>query len=150
MTRLRKYLPHLLLWVAAMFLLSVILDVYRGKPFVLDLILGAVSALCAVSSLSKRRAGGVITSFHELHITRTELIKGDGTDAPRVPLRGLSAKVENTGTKTEHNDERRVHLTIKGPDTEFVYPVDANSRSANLQALRFAATLNQLARRQLR
>ena len=72
MTRLRKYLPHLLLVVAALFLLSVILDVYRGKPFVLDLILGVVSALCAVSFVSKRRAGGVITSFHELRITRTE------------------------------------------------------------------------------
>ncbi len=151
MTRLRIYLPQALLVVTALRLLIVIVDVYKGRPCVGDLVyLGLFSALCALSFVSKRRAGVVITSFHGLRVTRTELIKGDGPDAPRVPLRGLSAKVESTGTKTEHHDDRRVHITIKGPDTDFVYSKEANSRSTNVQARRFAATLNHLANRQLR
>jgi len=55
-------------------------------------------------------------------------------------------RTANTGAR---NDDRRVDATIKGPDTEFVYSMEANSRSTNVQGRRLAAILNRLAGRRL-
>lgn len=93
----------------------------------------------------QNRAEDVVFWFCELRITRTELIKGYGPDAPRIPLRGLTATVENTGTKTDHVDDRRVDITINGPDTKFVYSAAANGVFSSFtasDARQFAALLN--------
>jgi hypothetical protein len=60
----------------------------------------------------QNRAEGVIFSFYELRITRTELIKGYNENAQRIPLQGLTAAVTTGQT---------VHITIEGPDTKCVY-----------------------------
>jgi hypothetical protein len=72
----------------------------------------AVKKLVGFDPREQNRAEGVIFWFHELRITRTELIKGYEENARRIPLRGLTAAVTKTDT---------VDITIKGPDTKFVY-----------------------------
>jgi hypothetical protein len=81
------------------------------------------------------RAEGVIYHFYELRITRTELIKGYGTGALRIPLQGLTATVTKTDT---------VDITIKGPGTKFVYsmPIDVLAGLNLRRARQFAALLN--------
>jgi ribosomal protein S27E len=96
--------------------------------------LAAADKVLGFDRREQNRAEGVIYHFYKLRITRTELIKGYETDALRIPLRGLTA------TKTD--DGRRVHITINGPDTKFVYSMAANSAFTNPNARQFAALLN--------
>ncbi len=118
----------------------------------------AIKRVLGFDPRAEDRADGVVAEFEELRITRTEPIKGYEKDAPRIPLGGLSAKVKNTGTKTDHSDDRQVHVTIKGPDTNFVYSAAAHGAfdariswlagvlnrpgCATMNALQFAALLN--------
>ncbi|OBI47431.1 hypothetical protein A5707_19290 [Mycobacterium kyorinense] len=83
----------------------------------------------------QNRAEGVIYDFYELRITRTELIRGYGPGAPRIPLQGLTATVTKTDT---------VDITIKGPDTKLVYsmPYDILAGFNPWRARQFAALLN--------
>jgi hypothetical protein len=79
------------------------------------------------------RAQGVIFSFHELRITRTELIRGYEENAQRIPLRGLTATVVTGQT---------VQIRIEGPDTNFVYRNAFDAQFNVRPALQFAALLN--------
>jgi hypothetical protein len=81
----------------------------------------------------QNRAEGVIFSFYELRITRTELIKGYEENAQRIPLRGLTATVTTGQT---------VYIRIEGPDTKFVYRNAFDAESNLRPALQFAALLN--------
>lgn len=90
----------------------------------------------------QNRAAGVIYCFDELRLTRAQLITGYGTDALRFPLRGLVASVQNTGATAGGNDDRRVHVTIKGPDANFVYSKAATTDSIDKDARQLAALLN--------
>jgi hypothetical protein len=95
----------------------------------------AVKKVVGFDPREQNRAEGVIFSFHELRITRTELIKGYEENARRIPLRGLTATVTETDT---------VDITIKGPDTKFVYsmPYDVLAGFNPRRAQQFAALLN--------
>jgi hypothetical protein len=79
------------------------------------------------------RAEGVIFSFHDLRITRTELIRGYEENAQRIPLRGLTATVTTGQT---------VYITIEGPETRFVYRKAFDADLNQARALQFAALLN--------
>jgi hypothetical protein len=93
----------------------------------------AAKKVVAVNPREQNRAQGVIFSFHELRLTRTELIRGYEENAQRIPLRGLTAKVTTGQT---------VQIRIEGPDTKFVYR-NAFDAEFNLRpALQFAALLN--------
>jgi hypothetical protein len=81
----------------------------------------------------QNRAQGVIFSFHELRITRTELIRGYEEDAQRIPLRGLTATVVTGQT---------VQIRIEGPDMKFVYRNAFDAEFNLRRALQFAALLN--------
>jgi hypothetical protein len=105
--------------------------------------IAAVRKVLGFDPRKQNRAEGVIYHFYELRLTRTELIKGYGTDAMRIPLRGLTATVTNTGSSTDHSDDRRVHITIEGPHTKFVYSMAEGFLSfATRTARQFAALLN--------
>ncbi|MGH3557711.1 MAG: hypothetical protein ACRDUT_03475 [Mycobacterium sp.] len=95
----------------------------------------AVKKVVGFDPREQNRAEGVIYHFYELRITRTELIKGYGTGALRIPLQGLTATVTKTDT---------VDITIKGPDTKFVYsmPFDVLAGFNPWRARQFAALLN--------
>jgi hypothetical protein len=84
-------------------------------------------------------AQGVIFSFYELRITRTELIRGYEENAQRIPLRGLTATVVTGQT---------VQIRIEGPDTKFVYRNAFDAEFNETRALQFAALLNYEARLQ--
>lgn len=81
----------------------------------------------------QNRAEGVIFWFHELRITRTELIRGYEENAQRIPLRGLTATVTTGHT---------VYVTIEGPGTKFIYRNAFDARSNLVRAQQFAALLN--------
>jgi hypothetical protein len=98
----------------------------------------AVKKVLGFDPRKQNRAAGVIYHFYELRMTRTELIKGYGTGAPRIPLRGLTATVRDAGTSTG-----RVDITIKGPDTKLVYSMtDSVLRGTTRNARQFANLLN--------
>lgn len=81
----------------------------------------------------QNRAEGVIFSFYELRITRTELIRGYDEDAQRIPLRGLTATVITGQT---------VQIRIEGPDTKFVYRNAFDAEFNLTRAQQFGALLN--------
>jgi hypothetical protein len=81
----------------------------------------------------QNRAQGVIFSFHELRLTRTELIRGYEENAQRIPLQGLTAAVTTGQT---------VQIRIEGPDTKFVYRNAFDAEFNVKPALQFAALLN--------
>jgi len=97
----------------------------------------AAKKLVAVNPREQNRAQGVIFSFHELRLTRTELIKGYEDNAPRIPLQGLTATVVTGQT---------VQIRIEGPDTNFVYRNAFDAEFNVRRALQFAALLNYEAR----
>jgi hypothetical protein len=81
----------------------------------------------------QNRAQGVIFSFYELRITRTELIRGYEDNAQRIPLQGLTATVVTGQT---------VQIRIEGPDTKFVYRNAFDAEFNVRPAQQFAALLN--------
>jgi hypothetical protein len=89
--------------------------------------------LVAFNPREQNRAKGVIFSFHELRLTRTELIRGYEDNAQRIPLRGLTATVATGQT---------VQIRIEGPDTKFVYRNAFDAEFNVRPALQFAALLN--------
>ena len=93
----------------------------------------AAKKLVAFDPREQNRAQGVIFSFHELRITRTELIRGYEENAQRIPLRGLTATVVTGQT---------VQIRIEGPDTNFVYRNAFDAEFNVRPALQFAALLN--------
>jgi hypothetical protein len=86
----------------------------------------------------QNHADGVIFSFYELRLTRTELIRGYGPGTPRIPLYGLAATVHDRGSATG-----RVHIGIKGPGTRFEYSVaDTALGGTTRDAKQFTNLLN--------
>jgi hypothetical protein len=81
----------------------------------------------------QNRVQGVIFSFYELRITRSELIRGYEENAQRIPLRGLTATVVTGQT---------VQIRVEGPDTKFVYRNAFDAEFNLTRALQFAALLN--------
>jgi hypothetical protein len=81
----------------------------------------------------QNRAQGVIFSFHELRLTRTELIRGYEENAQHIALRGLTATVTTGQT---------VQIRIEGPETNFVYRNAFDAEFNVKPALQFAALLN--------
>jgi hypothetical protein len=93
----------------------------------------AAKKLVPFNPREQNRAQGVIFSFHELRLTRTELIRGYEENAQRIPLRGLTATVVTGQT---------VQIRIEGPDTKFVYRNAFDAEFNVRPALQFAALLN--------
>ena len=93
----------------------------------------AAKKLVAVNPREQNRAEGVIFSFYELRITRTELITGYEENAQRIPLQGLTATVVTGQT---------VQIRIEGPDTKFVYRNAFDAEFNLRRAQQFAALLN--------
>jgi hypothetical protein len=82
----------------------------------------------------QNRAEGVIFSFYELRITRTQLIRGYEESAQRI-------RRESTH-RHGHNGPNCSNQEIEGPDTKFVYR-NAFDAEFNLgRAQQFAALLN--------
>lgn len=110
---------------------------------------------------------GVIADWAGIRMTRTELIEGYKENAPRHPLAGLTARVENSGgvtsnvdgymaggmgrITTETDDNRQVHLIVEGPNTAIFKTVSAKYQGGNADASarQFATALNMASRRQL-
>jgi hypothetical protein len=59
------------------------------------------------------RADGLLISWDDLRMTRSDLIVGSGRDAQKFPLRGLSAKVDVTASPYQADE---VHLIIVNAD----------------------------------
>jgi hypothetical protein len=93
----------------------------------------AAKKLVDFNPRKQNRAQGVIFSFQELRITRTELIRGYEENAQRIPLRGLTATVITGQT---------VQIRIEGPDMKFVYRNAFDAEFNLRRALQFAALLN--------
>ena len=93
----------------------------------------AAKKLVPSNPREQNRAQGVIFSFHELRLTRTELIRGYEEIAQRIPLQGLTATVTTGQT---------VQIRIEGPDTKFVYRNAFDAEFNVKPALQFAALLN--------
>jgi len=93
----------------------------------------AAKKLVGFDSKKQNRAEGVIFSFYELRITRTELIRGYQENAQRIPLQGLTATVITGQT---------VQIRIEGPDTKFVYRNAFDAEFNLARAQQFAALLN--------
>jgi hypothetical protein len=93
----------------------------------------AAKKVVSVNPKEQNRAEGVIFAFHELRLTRTELIRGYDENAQRIPLQGLTATV--IGGQT-------VQIRIEGPGTKFVYRNAFDAEFNQARALQFAALLN--------
>jgi hypothetical protein len=102
------------------------------------------------SELPKPRAAGVVANWYGLRVTRSELIEGYGNNARRHPLAGLTARVEDSGTKAHRGggrDDRRVHVIIEGPNTAVVKTRRVGGTyNADTAARKFAATFNVLSK----
>jgi hypothetical protein len=114
-------------------------------------ILFSASALQLPSpSLSfKARANkrdGVVMDREGLQFTRTELIEGYTQNALRHPLKGLTARVEDTGFHRGGPNQHRIHVIVEGPNTAIVKSARSKSRFSDGQARKFVATLNMLSR----
>jgi hypothetical protein len=91
-----------------------------------------------IDPTEQNHADGVIFSFYELRLTRTELIRGYGPGTPRIPLYGLTATVRDSDSATG-----RVHVGINGPGTRFEYSVaDTALGGTTRDAKQFANLLN--------
>jgi hypothetical protein len=93
----------------------------------------AAKKVVSFNPRKQNRAQGVIYSFYELRITRTELIRGYEENAQRIPLQGLTATVITGQT---------VQIRIEGPDTKFVYRNAFDAEFNLRRAQQFAALLN--------
>lgn len=130
---------------------------------VIIMIVAFVLALAYQQTVAKaKKDAGVIASFANLNLTDTELIEGLGATAPRYPLAGLTARVEDSGTLNRRitatrlvalgpfalaakkkQDDREVYLTVEGPDVAILRTVQMRNRPlAGTQAREFAAKLN--------
>lgn len=98
----------------------------------------AVKKVVGFNPRKQNRAEGVIFSFYELRISRTELIEGYQENARRIRLQGLTA----TAARSDKAD--LVDVMIEGPDTKFVYsmPRDVLAGFNPRRARQFAALLN--------
>jgi hypothetical protein len=110
------------------------------------LILLVVFVVVAVLAGRQGRANardGVISHWEGLRITDSELIEGYGENAPRHPLQGLAARVEDTTTRIGSRNERRIHVIVEGPNTAVVKGTKVTIISnGEASARRFAAALN--------
>lgn len=90
---------------------------------------------------------GVIAHWEGLRVTETELIEGYGENAARHPLKGLTARVEDTTTRIGSRDERRIHVVVEGPDTTLVKTRKVTAiYNGDASARKFAAALNTASR----
>jgi hypothetical protein len=87
-----------------------------------------LKAVIANQQRKQNQAEGVVAAWEGLRVTNIELIEGYGQNARRHPLNGLTARVDDSGTRS-HNDKRRVHLTVEGPNTAIVRTKQIGGRS---------------------
>src|ERR1700761_4783476 len=111
----------------------------------------AAGVYSAIRQGKANAAAGVIAHWEGLRVTRTELIQGYSQNAPRHPLKGVTARVEDTGTSVRGGkDDRRIHVIIEGPGLAIVKTKNvADTYNGDALARQFAATLN-VASRQLK
>jgi hypothetical protein len=114
------------------------------------LILLVVFVAVAVLAGRQGRANardGVIAHWEGLRINETELIEGYGENAARHPLKGLTARVEDTTTRVGSRDERRIHVIVEGPGTAVVKGRKVTAiYNGEPSARKFAAALNMASR----
>jgi hypothetical protein len=114
------------------------------------LVLLGVFVVVAVVAGRQGRANardGVIAHWEGLRITQTELIEGYDANAERYPLKGLTARVEDTTTPIGSRDERRIHVIVEGPSTAVVKGrKDTVFYNGAPSARKFAAALNMASR----
>jgi hypothetical protein len=72
----------------------------------------------------------VVMDWEGLRFTRTELIEGYSQNARRHPLKGLTARVEDTGFHRGGPNQHRIHVIVEGPNTAIVKSARSKSRSA--------------------
>lgn len=113
---------------------------------------------------------GVIATLNiptgPLRLTATELIEGYAPDAPRHPIAGLVARVEDSGTLNrritatrlvalgvfalaapKRLDDRELYFTIEGPATALIRTIELKKQPQMGEAARkFAMQVNQHAR----
>jgi hypothetical protein len=99
--------------------------------------------LADISRERRDKADGVVASWAGLRITRNQLVMGYHPDAKRIPLAGLSADVEQTGSPVRHLHDRRVHLTIELPG-DAIDRWQPYSCGTCIEAQKFAIAVNQL------
>lgn len=112
--------------------------------------LAVVVAIAIAAELWRRRrnrADGVLMIWGDLHLTRTHLIIGSGHDALRLPLGGLSAKVDVTSPEGQGDHyEVAVIVEMAGHDIRRwqSYSYGA-SRDAQMFVLKFNALSHRAA-----
>jgi hypothetical protein len=114
------------------------------------LILLGVFAVVAVLAGRQGQANardGVIAHWEGLRVSETELIEGYGKDAARHPLKGLTARVEDTTTRIGSRNERRTHVIVDGPSTTVVKGKKVTAiYNGDASARKFAEALNRASR----
>lgn len=142
---------------------------------VIVFVIVGIVVVFAVRTVVRRNAQNaadhVIASFQfnegALRLTASELIEGYGEEAPRHPVSGLTASVEDSGTVNRRLtatrmlllgplslavpkklDDRELFLTIEGPTTGLLRSVTLKDKSASTGAAvrRFAMAINTAAR----
>jgi hypothetical protein len=117
------------------------------KFIVLGLVLGfAIAAAIFIFKARANKRDGVVMDWEGLRFTRTELIEGYSQNALRHPLKGLTARVEDTGFHRGGANQHRIHVIVEGPSTAIVKSARSKSRFSDGQARKFVATLNMLSR----
>jgi hypothetical protein len=115
--------------------------------FVASFLIGiAIAIAWLVFKARANRRDEVLMDWKGLRVTPTELIVGYFQNSPRHSLKGLTARVEDTGFHRGGANQHRVHVIVEGPDTAFVKSVPAKSRYTDQQAREFVANLNMRSR----
>jgi hypothetical protein len=114
---------------------------------VLSLALGIGIAIAIIVFKAKaNKRDDVVMDWEGLRFTRTELIEGYSQNARRHPLKGLTARVEDTGFHRGGPNQHRIHVIVEGPDTAIVKSSRSKSRFSDTAARKFVATLNMASR----
>jgi len=120
----------------------------KFSPALIGILVLAVVFLMAVAFVAEQwrrrqdRADGVLMAWDDLRLTPTHLIVGSRRDAPRIPLAGLSAKVDFATAPTRAGDDDSVQLIIEnaGLDIRRSQPYSyGSSGNAQMFAIKFNA-----------
>jgi hypothetical protein len=118
------------------------------KIFILFFCLGiAIAVAILVFKARANKRDGVVMDWEGLRFTRTELIEGYSQSARRHPLKGLTARVEDTGFHRGGPNQHRIHVIVEGPNTAIAKSARSKSRFSDTAARKFVATLNMAGRK---
>ena len=120
----------------------------KFSPAFIGALVLAVVVLMAVAVVAEQwrrrrdRSDGVLLAWNDLRLTPTHLIVGSRRDAQRIPLTGLSARVDFAPSPGQTDDDDSVHVVIEnaGLDIRRSQPYSyGSSGNAQMFAIKFNA-----------